>query len=153
MAKQIIKDQQIVEDSFVHVGMEDALPEGDVIVPYARFLAEQAALAQHTGKVGVSVNGNDYDIYEIGAELAKQELIALEFPAFADGRCYSFARLLRERFGFKGELRATGNVLRDQVFYMHRCGINAFELDEGRDLNAALEGFKDFSVSYQPIEA
>jgi uncharacterized protein (DUF934 family) len=151
MPKQIIKNQKIVTDSFVHVGLEGEIPAGDVIVPYSRFLAEQEQLAVHDGQVAVSVNGNDYDIYAIGAELAKQSIIALEFPAFVDGRCYSFARLLRERFGFEGELRAYGNVLRDQTFYMHRCGIDTYEVEEGKDLEVFLEGFKDFSVSYQPI--
>jgi uncharacterized protein (DUF934 family) len=151
MPKQFIKDQQIIANSFSHVGLEEEIPTGDVIVPYSRFLAEQEQLAQHEGQVAVSVNGNDYDIYAIGEELAKQTTIALEFPAFVDGRCYSFARLLRERFGFEGELRAYGNVLRDQTFYMHRCGINAYEVEEGKDLEVFLEGFKDFSVSYQPI--
>lgn len=151
MTKKLIKNQKVVSNSFTHIGLEGDIPVGDVIVPYSRFLAEQEQLANHDGQVAVSVNGNDYDIYAIGEELAKQTIIALEFPAFVDGRCYSFARLLRERFGFEGELRAYGNVLRDQAFYMHRCGIDAFEVEEGKDLDVFLAGFKDFSVSYQPI--
>lgn len=150
MAK-MIKDQAIVDNSFTHVGLEGDIPAGDVIVPYSRYLAEKAQLDQHDGQVAVSVNGDDYDIYEIGEELAKQAIVALEFPQFVDGRCYSFARLLRERFGFEGELRAYGNVLRDQAFYMHRCGIDAYEVEDGKDLTVFLDGFKDFSVSYQPI--
>lgn len=151
MSKQMIKDRAIVENTFSHVGLEGDIPAGDVIVPYSRYLEEQAQLAKHEGQVAVSVNGNDYDIYAIGEELAKQAIVALEFPAFVDGRCYSFARLLRERFGFEGEIRAYGNILRDQAFYMHRCGIDAYEVEAGKDLDVFLEGFKDFSVSYQPI--
>lgn len=151
MTKQMIKNQQIVENSFTHIGLEGDIPSGDILVPYSRWIEEKDSLANHEGRVGVSVNGNDYDIYAIGEELAKQNVIALEFPVFVDGRCYSFARLLRERFGYKGELRAYGNVLRDQMFYMHRCGIDAYEVEDGKDLDVALTAFKDFSVSYQPI--
>ncbi len=151
MSRQMIKDQRIVANTFQHIGMEGEIPTGDIIVPYARYLAEREQLQQHAGQVAVAINGNDYDIYAIGEALAKHAIIALEFPAFVDGRCYSIARLLRERFGFSGELRAYGNILRDQAFYMHRCGINAFEIEDGKDLDDFLHGFKDFSVSYQPL--
>ena len=85
---------------------------------------------------------------ELTSDLGKLALIVLTFPKFADGRAYTQARKLR-RSGFKGELRATGEVLRDQLFYMTRVGFNAFELQEGRDPENALEAFKDFSVTYQ----
>ncbi|MGM0563713.1 MAG: DUF934 domain-containing protein [Pseudomonadota bacterium] len=145
----IIKKQRVVEDHFQRLGMDTPVPEGDIIVPWARWQREHEALRGHNGRIGVSVNGEN-DIYAIGSELIHFDLIALEFPQFADGRCYSFARLLRQRFGYKGELRAVGNVLRDQIFYMHRCGIDAFELEHGRSFDDALSAFEDFSDSYQP---
>ena len=149
MAKKIIKDQTIVEDSYTIIDTQETLPAGDVLVPYSRWLAQRETFDAHHGKVGVIVNGHDYDIYAIGQQLAKQALIALEFPAFTDGRCYSFATLLRQRFDFKGEIRAIGNVLKDQLNYMHRCGINAFDIEEGRDIETALKGIRDFSLAYQ----
>lgn len=77
------------------------------------------------------------------------ELIALDFPAFKDGRCYSHARLLRERYDYQGELRAVGDVLRDQLFFMKRCGIDSFQLRSDKDMEDALNAFNDFSVKYQ----
>ena len=76
--------------------------------------------------------------------------IALDFPKFADGRCYSHARLLRERHGWTGELRAHGDILRDQVFFLWRCGIDVLEVREDKSAQDALEAFKEFSVTYQP---
>jgi uncharacterized protein (DUF934 family) len=81
--------------------------------------------------------------------LPKVALVAINFPKFGDGRGYSKARLLRERFGFKGELRAVGEVLADQLQYMLRCGFDAFELAPGKDVAAALHAMRDFSVTYQ----
>jgi len=81
--------------------------------------------------------------------LAHFQVIALNFPSFTDGRHYSSARLLRERYGYKGEIRAIGDVLRDQLFYMRRCGFDAFAIRADRDPVDALEGLKDFSVTYQ----
>jgi len=75
--------------------------------------------------------------------------VAVHFPQFADGRGYSLGRLLRERYGWRGELRAIGDVLRDQLFYLTRCGFDAFDLREDQDLQAALSAFDDFSESYQ----
>ena len=82
-------------------------------------------------------------------DLIHFSLIVLVFPAFTDGRCYSFARLLRERYGFKAEIRAQGDVLYDQLFYMSQCGINSFELANPNRIDKALKAFDDFSESYQ----
>ena len=76
--------------------------------------------------------------------------MALNFPIFRDGRAYSTARLLRDRYGFKGELRATGDVLRDQIFFMRRVGFDAFEVRGDRSIEDALKAFDDFKVTYQP---
>ena len=76
-------------------------------------------------------------------------LIAVDFPKFSDGRGYSIARLLRERYGFEGELRAIGDVLRDQLYYLRQCGFNAFAVRADRDVEAALRGLADFSDGYQ----
>ena len=123
-----------------------------VIVPLARLEAEPAILAR-TGATGVRIP-NDRGLEPILAMLPKLSLIAIEFPKHVDGRGYSLARLLRERHGFTGELRAVGNVLRDQLLFLHRCGFDAFELDPkygpgGLDPKSALAAFDELDVLYQ----
>ncbi|WP_138380303.1 DUF934 domain-containing protein [Luteithermobacter gelatinilyticus] len=145
---QIIKHKTIVEDSFQHVGEAEALPEGDVIVPLARWLIEKDKLRHREGKVGVRL-GSDADPAILKEDLDDLAVIAVEFPTFMDGRGYSIARLLRGRYGYQGELRAVGDVMRDQMFYMQRCGFNAFEVKEGKDIRDALQGLDGFSVTYQ----
>jgi uncharacterized protein (DUF934 family) len=92
---------------------------------------------------------NDATIMDIAADLGGFDVVVLDFPAFTDGRAYSQARLLRERLGYTGEIRARGNVLRDQIFFMARCGFNAFEYD-GQQANDAVMALKEFSYVYQP---
>ncbi len=87
------------------------------------------------------------DLVELGVH--KLPLIALHFPKFADGRNYSSARLLKERHHFEGELRAEGDILRDQLFYLSRCGFDTFELKAGQNAEAALKAFREFSDVYQ----
>lgn len=94
--------------------------------------------------------GNTEDIESLEDELLSAALIALEFPAFGDGRAYSQARLLRERRGYRGSLRACGDVLRDQLFYMRRCGFDQFAVGTRLDAEAIEQAFGTFSVSYQP---
>lgn len=151
MSKHIIKDGAIVADHLIHLDMDAPLPNADFTVPYRRYGLQRAALENNPYFKGVSVNGVDDDIYAIGSALLAFDLICLGFPQYVDGQCYSFARLLRSRFGYKGELRAIGNVLQDQLHYMHRCGINAFEVEAGKDLNQALKALGDFSVRYQLV--
>jgi uncharacterized protein (DUF934 family) len=86
---------------------------------------------------------------EIASLLDRVELVAIRFPAFTDGRGYSSARLLRQRYGWQGELRAVGDVLRDQMFYLSRCGFDSFDLKDGESVQEALAGFRDFSEAYQ----
>jgi uncharacterized protein (DUF934 family) len=83
------------------------------------------------------------------ARLAKAARVEINFPKFGDGRGFSIARLLRERYGYKGELRAVGQVARDHLYYMEQCGFDAFLLREGEDVAEALAAFDDFSEAYQ----
>jgi uncharacterized protein (DUF934 family) len=149
--RKIIRDGAIVVDDWQH--LEDsagALPDGNIIVSFGRWQADRDALgARRSGGVGVRIGG-DQPIDELVEDLSYLSLVALEFPSFKDGRCLSHARVLRERYDFSGELRAVGDVLRDQMFYMHRVGINAFEPRPDRRLEDALDALKDFSVAYQP---
>lgn len=148
---QIILDKKIVADTWAQVAEGAALPAaGDLIVPLSFWLNEQAALAKRVGKTGVWLKGED-DPAQIDAvrALVKLPLIAVEFAQFVDGRGFSIGRLLRERYGFKGELRAVGDVFRDTIPYLARCGFNAFALKEGKSLEDALHAFGDFSDAYQ----
>ena len=146
---KIIKDSAIVEDSWHYLPEPEAtIPNGDVIVPFNYWLEHQAELTSHQGKIAVAIDGT-VNTEDLEPYLEQFELIALIFPAFADGRSYSHARLLRDRYQFNGELRAVGDVLRDQLFYMLRCGIDSFALREDKDFEDALNAFKEFSVKYQ----
>ncbi len=146
---QIIRDRKIVEDNWLHLDDEAAdLVVGDITVPLARWQAEHKALIKHEGKLGLRLSGDD-PLEQVIADLEHFSLIVLNFPAFADGRCYSFARLLRDRYHYSGEIRAQGDILHDQLFYMAQCGINSFEMATSQHLIDALSAFDDFSESYQ----
>jgi uncharacterized protein (DUF934 family) len=89
------------------------------------------------------------DLAEVAPRLAHVSRVEINFPKFGDGRGYSLARLIRERYGYKGELRAVGQVARDLLLYMESCGFDSYELREGEDAEEALSGFKDFTELYQ----
>ena len=127
--------------------LENALPEGKIIVPLAYWQANRDTLIAR-GEVAVWLAPGE-EPRDLEDDLQQLPLIAIHFPAFKDGRGYSYARELRTRYGFKGEIRATGDVLRDQLFYLQRCGFNAFEIRSDRSIEDALAGLKDFTVSYQ----
>src|SRR4051812_26773228 len=147
---QLIKCGAIVEDRWALLRdaatLEDC-PAGPVIVPLALWRAHRDALLAR-GDVGVWLAGSD-DPAALATDAGALPVIAVDFPQFTDGRGYSSARLLRERHGFAGELRAIGDVLRDQLSYMHQCGFDAFVLAPGKSLEDALSGFADFSDGYQ----
>lgn len=145
---QIVKDGQLAENTWLHLEDEQAAPEqGDITVSYARWRSEGAALTERKGRLGLRLNG-DTPLETLGTVAEQFPLLAVEFPAVADGRAFSVARLLRDRYGYQGELRAYGHFLRDQVFFLQRVGCNAFEstLLKAEDLLPALS---DFSVRYQ----
>ena len=100
------------------------------------------------GRVGVSLQPDD-DLSLLTPYVDKLDLIAIHFPKFTDGRGYSLARLLRQRLGYRGELRAVGEVLRDQLYFMARCGFDAFELRDSYNPEAALSAFTEITVHYQ----
>jgi uncharacterized protein (DUF934 family) len=146
----LIKKGVFVPDRFVTVGDSDALPEGaPVIVSLKRWQAEREALLARGTPLGVKLpNNQNPDVLK--DDLAHLAVVALDFPIFRDGRSYSWARLLRQRFGYRGEIRAVGNVLRDQLFFMARVGIDAFEVPEGFRLETFSRAMRDFSHAYQP---
>ena len=145
---RIIRDRAIVEDDFVRVPDGAEPPAGaKPIVRLADFIvAREELLARHAA-VGVQVSPDKLpaDI----PDLQRLALIAIEFPRFTDGRGYSVARMLRQRHAYRGELRAVGWVLHDQLQYLERCGFNAFELQPGKPLDSALGAFGELTVTYQ----
>jgi uncharacterized protein (DUF934 family) len=148
----LLRREGVVEgDPWITVADDAPIPDGDVIVTLARWRNERDTIRGRSGRVGVRVAG-DTDPEELAPELEGVSLVAVEFPKFSDGRGYSLARLLVSRGGFTGELRAVGNVLRDQLFYMLRCGFTSFELDPKKDPSEALEAFREITLTYQPAE-
>ncbi|HVI27111.1 DUF934 domain-containing protein [Hansschlegelia sp.] len=114
-------------DEWARAPEGEAVPEGPALLPLVRFLAERDALSARNAPLGVVIQPNEA-VEELAPHLDRVSLVALVFPKFADGRASSMARLLRERYGFTGELRATGDVLIDQMPLMQRCGFDAFEV-------------------------
>ena len=146
----LVKSGRIVEDQFVRIADDATVPDGvAVIVSGARFLADAEALTQRVEAVGV-VWPNNRPIAELAPYLNRLALVALVFPGFRDGRAYSQARILRERYGFGGELRATGQVLRDQFLFLLRAGFDSFEVKKQADAEAFMQTAKRYSVFYQP---
>jgi uncharacterized protein (DUF934 family) len=146
---RFIKDGAPAKDPFQRLPNEAPVPpEGAVLLPAARLLAEAERLAVRSAPVGV-IWPNNRDIAELAPYLGSLAVVALVFPHFRDGRAYSQARPLRERFRFPGELRATGQVLRDQFLLMLRAGFNAFEVLKDRDAEAFPEAVRRYSRFYQ----
>jgi uncharacterized protein (DUF934 family) len=146
----LVKAGHVVEDRFVRVLDEAPVREGvAVILPAARLLADARELVLRQAPTGV-VWPNDRKVAELAPYLDWIALVALAFPNFRDGRAYSQARLLRERYQFRGELRATGQVLRDQLLFLQRAGFDAFEVTKDADAAAFAEAVRRYSVFYQP---
>jgi len=147
---RLIRRGRIAEDPYARIGEGAAAPEqGAIIVPAARFLADAAELVGRQAPTGV-LWPNDRPVAELAPYLDRLALVALVFPAFRDGRAYSQARQLRERHGFRGELRATGQVLRDQFMFMLRAGFDGFEVTKDADAAAFADVLRRFTVFYQP---
>lgn len=150
--QRIIKNNEIVDETWhllpKDVSFDELTNCDDYIVPLQLWRDHGHALKARDGGLGVWLDA-DEEAEEIGEDVTSFQVIALNFPAFTDGRNYSNARLLRDRYKFTGELRAIGDVLRDQLFYMKRCGFDAFALRADKDPVEALESLKDFSVTYQ----
>jgi len=146
----LVKQGRLTTDLFVHVADGAELPgDGAILVTAERFLADPEALLRRPGKLGV-IWPNNRNLDDLVPYLDRLAAVALVFPSFRDGRAYSQARLLRERHGYDGELRATGQVLRDQFVFMSRAGFDAFEVKKDADADAFAETMKRYSVFYQP---
>ncbi len=145
---QVIKNKQIVDDSWRHIADEDNLGDGDITLSLTRWQQHKQDLLNHNGKLGVRISPGD-SVADIADDLATLQLIELDFPDFADGRLFSQAWLLRNRYGYQGEIRATGHYMPDQVFYLSRVGVDTFCPENPERLAMELNNLNDFTVSYQ----
>jgi uncharacterized protein (DUF934 family) len=146
----LVKDGKIITDALVRIADDAELPaDGAILISAARFLEDPERLSRRAGKTGV-IWPNNRDLDDLVPFLDRLAAVALVFPTFRDGRAYSQARLLRERHGYRGELRATGQVLRDQFLFMLRAGFDAFEVKKDSDAEAFANTVKRYSVFYQP---
>ncbi len=139
----VIKNGEFMENAWVHLTDEPMPASGVVTIPLDRWLK-----CVHEGTPGVRLTATDTVEKLVAGELNKIPIIVLDMAAFTDGRTFSQARLL-ERLGYRGEIRARGDFLRDQMFFLSRVGVNAFEFPDGTPLEDRLKAFKEFSVTYQ----
>jgi uncharacterized protein (DUF934 family) len=146
----LIKNAKLTDDPWQAVGEGEPLPaEGPVLVDLARWRAERDALIARGTKLGIRL-ASDQSPEGIADDLSHFELCALEFPAFTDGRAYSYARLLRERYAFAGEIRAIGDVLLEQLHFMDRAGFDAFEVSSEPPIEDWETAQADLDIWYQP---
>ena len=152
--EKLIRNRRVETDNWLLLkagadGTPPAVPaEGDVIVPLSLWQLRKDALAARSGKTAVWLESKD-SAEDVAADLHRLPLVAIHFPSIADGRGYSIARLLRERHGYKGEVRAIGAVFKDVLLGMQRCGFDTYALRDGEDADEALRAFDDLADTYQ----
>ncbi|MEI7613782.1 MAG: DUF934 domain-containing protein [Betaproteobacteria bacterium] len=152
---KIIKNGVIVDDAWQVLTLTEGqapetveLPDAPTLLPLAVWQARKDAILARKTAFGIWLESSEGP-ESIAGDLDQLTLIGVNFPKFTDGRGYSTARLLRERYGYRGEIRAIGDVLHDQLFLLRRCGFDAFAVRADKDIHAALAGLQDFSDSYQ----
>ncbi len=152
---KIIKNDRIIDDAWEIIRISEgqapesiSLADTPTLYPLAVWRAQRDRILANGQLAGVWLQSVD-NPESLAGDLDRIAVIAIDFPKFTDGRGYSAARLLRERYGYQGEIRAIGDVLRDQLFFMKRCGFDAFTIKNGKDIEEALAGLQDFSETYQ----
>jgi uncharacterized protein (DUF934 family) len=149
---KVIKNGQIAENQWHHLTDDAEIPAGAAVtVSRTRFDSLSDSEINSAGSLGVRI-GPAEEIDSLQKQLSKISLIVLEMNPFTDGRSFSQARNLREQLGYRGEIRVTGDFLRDQMFYLHRLGVDSFEFAEGTSLEDRLKAFSEFSVLYQAAQ-
>ena len=148
MPRRLLRDREVVVDEWLYVAEAAADATSPLIVTFDQWRMEPDTWIARGTRLGL-VLAPAHKVPDIAPDLGHFSLIAVQFPGPGEGRGYTQARLLRERFDFRGELRATGHVRTDQVFFMARCGFNSFELPE-TDIDGAIAAFSTFTAAYQP---
>ncbi len=153
--ERVIRNRRVEPDAWRFIGVSpSALGEGNdwgdgpIVVPLAAWKEHREALLARATPIGIWLKPAE-DPAAIATDVHRFTIIAVHFPKFTDGRGYSTAALLRTRYGYRGELRAFGDVGRDQLFYLARCGFDSFRLADHRDPEAAIASLDDFTVPYQ----
>jgi len=146
---KLIKNSEVIENPWklLDKDFSGPLDENQCFVPLSYLLDNVEILGSRTD-IGVWLD-SDQGPEALSPHLDKLPAIAINFPKFVDGRGYSYARILRDRLGYQGELHAVGDILHDQLFYLKRCGFNAFAVREDKDIGVAKNGLSDFTDSYQ----
>lgn len=145
---EIIKDGKIVQDDWTHLADEEALQPGNITVSLQRWQRDKERLTAGGQVVGIRVHGEDAASL-FSDDLPKLTLVCIDMPAMTDGRGFSLARLLRERHGYQGEIRVRGEFIQDQMYFLARVGVNAFEFPSDTNLETLLPALREFSVKYQ----
>jgi len=145
---QLIKDKHVTQDSWAFIADDVALNVDYNIVSQARWSKEREELVKHGGQLGLRLESNAV-VEEIVEDLSHFQLIELHIPVFTDGRGFTHARVLRSRFGFDGDIRVSGDFMRDQVFYLNRVGVSSFELNDSDNAQEVIDSMGDISVRYQ----
>lgn len=146
---KLINKSEIIENTWQTLDKDFSgeLPEGSILAPL-NYLLENPLILDSNPNIGIWLD-SDQSSEALEPYLDKLSLIAINFPKFVDGRGYSYARILRDRLDYQGELRAIGDVLHDQLFYLKRCGFDSFAVREDKNIEIASQGLEDFSDSYQ----
>lgn len=146
----LIRGGAFVDDSYAAVADDAPLPQaGPFVITLARFKKDRDAILARNVPIGLRLKSADSP-ESLGEDLERVSLVVLEFPYFKDGRAFSWARMLRTRLGFKGEIRGSGHFLYDQIAFMNRSGFDAFEVPEGFTLEQFRRALGEISVAYQP---
>lgn len=147
---KLLKNGSVIADTWTAVADDAPLPaDVPVIVSLQRWQTDREALIASGAPLGIRLEPGEHP-QVLSDDIDLFDLIALSFPSFTDGRGYSYARILRERMDFVGELRAVGDVLRDQFLFMHRCGFDAFEVKKDADAEAFADALSVVASAYQP---
>ncbi len=146
---RLIKDGAYAQDIYAPLADEAPLPEGPVLVSLARFQKERDALVARNTPLGIRLQAAE-NPEQLGSDIHHFSLIALEFPKFRDGRAFSWARMLRTRLGFTGEIRAVGDFLYDQVNYQRRVGFDAWEVPDHFTIEMFNRALTEMTYVYQP---
>ena len=144
---QLIKDKQVTQDNWVYIFDETPLKADYIIVSLVRWQQEREQLSK-VKHLGLRLEP-DVVLEDIANDLSHFQLIELYFPVFTDGRAFTHARLLRSRYGYTGDIRASGDFMRDQVFYLNRVGVSSFELNDHDNAQQVIQSMDDFSVDSQ----